>query len=203
MVLQELLIRYCSPTLAGLKTGNMFSLKTNGAEIGPEISRLNRILTRKGLRLIPLQRSRQSTLIYLYRPEKLEADLNLPEAADILSDKGYPSGNPEKCIVALIRHLVSDETFPHEIGLFLGYPPSDVKGFMNSPSDGVQCVGSWKAYGNPAEAERKFECYRKCTNVYCRVAGQGTPLERLAVDCRRIQNRKTENKRHLERSRSR
>ena len=81
----------------------------------------------------------------------------------------------------MVRHLVSDEAFPHEIGLFLGYPPSDVEGFMNSPSEGVECVGCWKVYGNRREAERIFASYRKCTEAYCHAAERGVALERLAV----------------------
>ena len=187
--LRRELIRHCSPTLAGIKTGNLFSLNAADMDI-TEIREVNRVLVKKGLRLIPLKKNLRSTLIYLYRPERLREDLNDPEADGILRGKGYPCGEPELCLMALIRHLSADETFPHEIGLFLGYPPSDVKGFMNSPCDGVQCVGCWKVYGNRQEAERLFESYRKCTDVYCRVAEKGMPLERLAVDSRSVNRRR-------------
>ncbi len=182
-MLRRELIRHCSPTLAGIKTGNLFSLNAADMDI-TEIREVNRVLVKKGLRLIPLKKNPRSTLIYLYRPERLREDLNDPEADGILRGKGYPCGNPELCLTALIRHLVTDEDFPHEIGLFLGYPPSDVKGFMKSPSEGVQCLGCWKVYGNRREAEMIFERYRKCTDIYCRVAEKGMPLERLAVDSR-------------------
>ncbi len=187
--LREALIQYCSPTLAGLKTGNLFSLKTADEDIMPEIRELNGLLVKKGLRLIPLRKSCRTTLIYLYRPERLGEDLKDPEADGILRGKGYPCGNSELCLMTLIRHLRSGEAFPHEIGLFLGYPPSDVKGFMNSPSEGVQCTGCWKAYGNRCEAERIFERYRKCTDIYCREAKKGVPLEQLAVDSRSVRRR--------------
>ena len=180
-MLREELIRHCSPTLAGLKTGNLFSLNTAGADITPEIRELNAVLVKKGLRLIPLRRNPRSTLIYLYRPGRLCEDLRSPEAACILQRKGYPCGDPGRCLATLVRRLAADETFPHEIGLFLGYPPSDVEGFMNSPREGVQCVGCWKAYGNRREAERIFASYRKCTDVYCHAAERGVPLEKLAV----------------------
>ena len=126
-MLCDALIRYCSPTLAGIKTGNLFSLRTGGEDITPEIRELNRLLVKKGLRLLPLRKTEKSTLIYIYRPEMLREDLAHPEAASILEEKGYPCGNPNFCVVALIRHLVSDESFPHEIGLFLGDPPHDVR----------------------------------------------------------------------------
>ena len=189
-MLREALIRYCSPTLAGIKTGNLFSLRTEDRDITPEIRALNHILVKKGLRLLPLRKDEKRTLIYLYRPEMLREDLAYPEAASILSEKGYPCGNPNFCVVALIRHLVSDESFPHEIGLFLGYPPSDVRSFMCSPLKGFRCVGCWKAYGDPDEAEKTFARFKRCTAIYRRESENGIPLERLIVDrrCRAAYN---------------
>lgn len=51
---EQFLIRHASPTLAGIKTGNMFSVKINGdTDIYQEIRELNAILKKKGLRVIP------------------------------------------------------------------------------------------------------------------------------------------------------
>lgn len=36
----------------------------------------------------------------------------------------------------------------NEVGLFLGYPPEDVRCFMNDSRRGVKCTGCWKAYGD-------------------------------------------------------
>ena len=180
-MLRDALIERCAPTLAGIKTGNLFSLETEETDMTQEIRRLNRVLVGKGLRLIPLRRSRKRTLIYLYRPEMLREDLIYPEAAQILEEKGYPCGDADRCVAELIRHLASDEEFPHEIGLFLGYPPSDVRGFMNSPWEGVRCVGCWKVYGDPMEAERLFAAYRRCTATYRSEVRNGKSLEHLIV----------------------
>ena len=87
-MLTNALVEHCSPTLAGIKTGNMFSVNTDSADIISEIKNLNRIMTKKGLCLIPLKKSDTSTLIYLYRPDLLKRDLNLPEAEEILEKKG-------------------------------------------------------------------------------------------------------------------
>ena len=135
----------------------MFSVNTDSADIISEIKNLNRIMTKKGLCLIPLKKSDTSTLIYLYRPDLLKRDLNLPEAEEILEKKGYPCGKPGCCIAHLVRHFMEDKQFPHEIGLFLGYPPSDVKGFMEDSRKGVKCNGCWKVYGNECEAKKLFE----------------------------------------------
>ena len=53
---ESLLIHHCSPTLAGVKTGNLFTCDCKcKKEVNKEIRRLNRILVPKGLRIIPLR----------------------------------------------------------------------------------------------------------------------------------------------------
>ena len=180
-MLLQVLVDHCSPTLAGIKTGNLFPLHSEGDDVIPEIREMNRILVRKGLRMIPIKRDNRHTLIYLYRPELLQKDLALPEAEKILLEKGYPCESPDRCVTCLMKHLASDAEFPHEIGLFLSYPPSDVKCFMEDASEGVQCVGCWKAYSNAREAEKIFERFRKCTAVYKTLVKKGWSLEQLIV----------------------
>ena len=104
---------------------------------------------------------------------------------EILEEKGYPCENSDCCIVQLVKHLKNDKSFPHEIGLFLGYPPSDVKGFMNNPRKGVKCIGCWKVYSNECEAKKLFEKYVRCRDIYRKEAQHGKPLEALIVDTRR------------------
>lgn len=180
-MLQQALVEHGAPTLAGIKTANLFSVKNDRMDIDAEIRKLNGILTKKGLRLIPVRRTKEKTLVYLYRPDQLKKDLGSPDARRILAEKGYPCENSDCCVVALVKHLMSDEHFPHEIGLFLGYPPSDVRGFMENPCEGVKCSGCWKAYSNECEARKTFEKYHRCTDIYCREAEKGRPLEALIV----------------------
>ncbi len=179
---EELIIEHCSPTLAGIKTGSMFSVKiTADADVGKDVRELNRTLCGKGLRVIVLKKTNEYALIYLYRPERLEKDLKDPSAFNILRDKGYDLQNPEKCIVQLVSRLKSGEKFPHEIGLFLGYPPSDVACFMKDPCEGVKCCGCWKAYSEPEKANDTFRKYQKCTELYREMNNKGKSLVQLAV----------------------
>ncbi len=176
------LVEQCSPTLAGIKTGSLFSVyNVEGVDPRQEIRKLNKILTPKGLRAVPVRYTEKYTLIYLYRPDYLDRDLRSPGALRILKDKGYKCGNADNCVVQLVNHLKQDEDFPHEIGLFLGYPPSDVKGFMENPMSGVKCIGCWKVYSNKKKAEKTFKKYKKCTEIYRREIDEGIPLAQLIV----------------------
>lgn len=189
----QLIIQHCSPTLAGLKTGNMFSIRFSGEEeMVEELRALNRRLTKKGLRAMPLRATGSRCLIYIYRPDRLDEDLAAPEAVAILEEAGYTVGNASRCLAELARRMAEGESFPHEVGLFLGYPPADVQGFMAEAAKGSlqgrgvrhKSAGHWKVYGDAAEAERAFAKFRKCTHVYAREIRKGRPLEQLIVPAR-------------------
>jgi hypothetical protein len=179
---EQLIIDQCSPTLAGLKTGNMFPVSIEpGQDICDELRNLNRLFREKGIRVVILRRTDKRALLYLYRPDFLERDLGSPEAQRILKEKGYCCDSAENCIAQLIRHMAEDDEFPHEVGLFLGYPPEDVQCFMQDSRHGVKCTGCWKAYGNEEEARKTFARFRKCTDVYRRELSKGRSLLQLTV----------------------
>ncbi|MBO5590663.1 MAG: DUF3793 family protein [Acidaminococcaceae bacterium] len=53
----------------------------------------------------------------------LRQSLGSSQACALLAQRGYPCKNPEHCIAKLVDRLNEATEFPHEIGLFLGYPP--------------------------------------------------------------------------------
>ncbi len=179
----NIIVENCSPTLAGIKTGNIFTIaRSLIKDICEELRELNQLFTGKGLRAIPLKVTEKNVIIYLYRPQRLKEDLSSKEAKEILLEKGYSCNSIESDIVHLIRHIHEDCSFPHEIGLFLGYPPADVKGFMNDTRKGVKCVGYWKVYGDKEKAEKTFSSYRKCTEVYKKCLSGGRHLSQMVVN---------------------
>ena len=68
--------------------------------------------------------------------------------------------------------------FPHEIGVFLGYPLGDVCGFLRDP-DGCILCGAWKVYENVDEAARTFERFRRCSACICRHMDNGRSLTQI------------------------
>ena len=176
----EMVIRYCAPTLASIKTGSLFSCpREEEREVLSSVCALNRRLAGKGLRVLPLRRRDGKRLVYVYRPKRLERDLSDERARRILGDMGYPEGSVSGCLRRLCERLRTSEEFPHEIGLFLGYPPEDVEGFMARQC--AKCVGCWKVYGDVERAQRLFALYARCTGIYLRQYAQGRSMERLTV----------------------
>ena len=71
--------------------------------------------------------------------------------------------------------------FPHEVGLFLSYPPEDVAGFIANNARRCKCAGLWKVYGDEKRARRMFHAFKACTADYCRHLRSGRSLEELVV----------------------
>ena len=179
---EQQFIRNTAPTLAGIKTGSLFPYHYSSKQEAVKALRsYNRRLTPKGLRLMPLRMTDTFAMLYLYRPGRLGRDLKQQDAAALLRQAGYPDCSEAACLRELRRRLSACKAFPHEIGLFLSYPPEDVRGFIEHRAADCKCVGCWKVYGDEAAARSTFARYQKCTDAYLRQSARGLSLERLTV----------------------
>lgn len=188
------LVEHCAPTFAGLKTGNLFRISYADIEaFREELRELNGILKKKGLRAVPVRMTAEFALVYLYRPDFLKRDLGCEEATRLLKSLGYEPQSVNRSVAFLARMMREKEAFPHEVGLFLGYPPEDVLGFMKSSREGVKCVGCWKVYGDEARARAAFWRFQRCREVFEENVQRGRKLEALIVRCtaKRQENYKT------------
>lgn len=179
---EEAMIRNCAPTLAGIKTGNLFSYRYNSIdEMRDSVRFWNIRLRDKGVRILPLRYRDSQALIYLYRPAQLAYDLHNDAAKAILRQCGYLPDTAEKCITRLMQRLKDTDDFPHEIGLFLGYPPEDVSGFMTNHARNYKCVGCWKVYGDEKKCRQLFAKYKQCTRIYESCLESGADVVSMTV----------------------
>ena len=176
---EKLVVRYCAPTLAGLKTGSLFTYPIE-EDFEKELLQWSRRLNEKGIKMLVLGEKKGKALVYVYRPKQLEDDLSLVDTIQILHEKGYEYIELEECIKTLKNRLKKYDVFPHEIGCFLGYPPEDVKGFMKKEKP-CKLTGMWKVYGDEKKAKKLFEQYNKCTDIYLKQYEKGVNIERLTV----------------------
>ena len=135
-VLEHRLAEHCAPTLLGAKAASLLSLsREEFPELPEALRRYNRTLYRTGLRFLILRETSQRSLILVFRPALLRSRLNTAGAKALLQRFDYPETD---CLGVLLRRLKKRFTpggdFPHEIGLFLDYPPEDVEAFIAGSS---------------------------------------------------------------------
>ena len=179
---EMLLVRHCSPTLAGLKTASLFicQFKDRGS-LDERMTAWNALLNKKDVFLTVLKLDSDRALVYVYREKMLAEDLRSEAARRFLSRYGYRRSGPSEAIEQLKGRFLDGSSFPHEIGLFLGYPLHDVVGFINNGGRACLLTGCWKVYSNEDEAKERFEALRRCKNEYLDVFNSGIPVDQLTV----------------------
>lgn len=181
--LQERIVRHCAPTLAGMKCGSMFRVNSDPRGILEQMSALEYELSHRGLRLDALVIDEGGCLLYVYRPRLLWARLSQQEVRDFLSCYGYSSRSVSFTIAELSHRFVHCPTVPPEVGVFLDYPMEDIRGYIENEGRCSRCIGCWKVYGDTESAERRFQCYKRCRDVFSRRLSEGCSLVRLTVRC--------------------
>ena len=181
--LENEIVKECAPTLAGIKMANLFNYRfVSEDEFDSEIKTANMNLNEKGVYIEVLRKTNMSSLIYVYRPSKLFKAVNNDDVWNILSSYGYIERSIQACINTLKERLMTQPCFPHEIGLFLGYPVEDVKEFIFNKGQNCKCCGVWKVYYNEQESVRTFARFKKCSEVYQKVFIGGRTLNQLTVN---------------------
>jgi uncharacterized protein DUF3793 len=169
--------------LGGVKPANLVKLTGRSCPCGRNLYELwkrhgKQVMEGSGLRVRQLADRGDSVLLLLYEPAALARLLSRRSVAVILKRTGYTApADPEEVLGELARRMAG-QGFPHEIGVFLGYPLKDVLGFLGWARIPFSCQGPWRIYGATDESLRLAELHRECR---CRMAGElatgGNPLE--------------------------
>jgi hypothetical protein len=180
----EYLITRCAPTLAGLKSASLFTFPfADGERLASQVRDMNTLLNGKGVRVSVLRRRDNKALVYVYRETRLAEDLARRGVVDYLRARGYENASVSGCLERLSNRCEACEKtgFPHEIGLFLGYPLYDVEGFCAHCGRNHLLCGYWKVYRNIEATREIFRRYKACEAAYRRQFAQGKSIAQLVV----------------------
>lgn len=178
---EELLVNFCSPTLAGIKSAALFTyFSKNKKEVIDLILEWNKLLNKKGIFVESIREREGDSLIYVYRPKMLFEEINAGSSGKYLKSLGYDTEDLEKSIKKLKSRVLEDD-FPHEIGLFLGYPYEDVECFINNCGQKELCSGCRKVYKDKMKKEIIFKKYKTIKKSYDILYKSGKKIESLCV----------------------
>lgn len=180
--MERFLIEHCSPTLAGLKPANLFSYTVSSTyELDFYLKKANSELNKKDVFLDVLVKNDERAVILVYRKNRLQNELQNKKISDFLKLYGYECNSVTYCIERLKEHFAARDSFPHEIGVFLGYPLEDVVGYIENAGKNSKCSGCWKVYSDECSAVKLFERYNKCRRIYMELFAGGRSILQLTV----------------------
>ncbi len=173
MSFDETIVKCSAPALCGIKPASLFSMSDECFRSGKnDFMKWRREFSQNGRYFVPLKKDDGRILFFVFDRNLLLHVLEDGENRAYLSKKGYPTEKGFSAILAeLLHRLLFCADFPHEVGLFLGYPLADVLGFERR--EVCEFSGFWKVYANREEAQRRMNLYKSCSETCRKLVGEG------------------------------
>ncbi len=177
-MLEKIIAYHCAPALAGIKPANLVACyKDKIPNIHPEINRLNKEMNIKGIYFEILCECDRRVLVMVYREDKLKQYLQKDGISAFLRSVGYPREYTLGSYINVLKKRLKTESFPHEIGAFLGYPLCDIYGFINH--EPCLFAGDWKVYHNEQKTRELFTRYKICRKAVLKRLSNGRTLAQI------------------------
>jgi len=181
--LNEQIAAQCAPLLAGLKPSNLLIIPRELEE------HLQQVLKGTRFAYYCLSEYDGKRVYLLYRVNELMVYLLGEEVQGFLAELGYGGGSLymilQKVSEKYTAHKQERAEFPHELGLLLGYPAVDVRGFMEHDGKDFLYSGYWKVYGNVRETVSLFREFSRAKELVVRMVKNGCSIaETQELYCR-------------------
>jgi hypothetical protein len=175
--IEAMIVCFAAPVIAGLKCGGLLRISRGDPRTGRTWALVRRRLARSlRLEFAELSVADDALLLFIYRRDAVRCAIAPIEVKNFLRSLGYEAEGdlPEPYIDTLVSRFKAG--MPHEVGIFLGYPLEDVKGFMENGGRNSKFAGYWKVYGDENAAREKFcEFRRSETESMCNVLRGSRP----------------------------
>ncbi|MCR5101087.1 MAG: DUF3793 family protein [Butyrivibrio sp.] len=160
--IRHLIIFHCAPLLSGLKISNLLVINEEGYK------QACNFLGGSGIEIYVLSRKDGKIVLFLFNRSKVLEYLFLEHNLNFLKKLGYNDIDVDKILYQLSikynGYQNGECSFPHELGIMLGYPLVDVYGFMVNDGEGYIFNGYWKVYGQADKAKETFKAYDEATS---------------------------------------
>ena len=156
----------CAPTLAGLKPASLFRYQPASGQDGTAMAvAWHALLAPRGVtvRVLKACPVTGAVLVYVYRPTQVAAILQRGDVQDFLQSEGYTPGNAESMLEQLSQRLCCEEDFPHEIGVFLGYPLADVIGFIQNRGKTLRPAATGRSTPTPPPPKKPLTAIKSAS----------------------------------------
>ena len=169
------LAKYCGVTFARIKPASLFTITQENSD---KLRFLSGKFRSKGFVFVLIRSRNCRTLVFIYNKDQMKKVLFDSDNLNFLNKRGYYYKTVSQAI-ALLKEKLIENDFPHEIGIFLGYPLDDVQGFIEKPFEKALFSGYWKVYYDLQKKLNIFKRYRRCTDCICRKIECGESLTKI------------------------
>lgn len=184
----EQTVLHCgAPALCGIKPSSLLSVSQNILfNEYKKILNWNQQLKNQNAHINIVRRNSKLFLLFIYDKNLLEKTIFSANAISYLQTKAYKVWEGfDSILQELFFRLSNSQKFPHEIGLFLGYPLEDVLGFENNCGCNCKFNGTWAVYGDVESAKSKMKLFKECSNNCCALLNNGEEIPDISKKWRK------------------
>ena len=164
----------CAPVISGIKISNLLTIPAKN------LMELSSILKKTKLSFRILYPGRERLVILIYREAELKEYLERDEVGAFIYKCGYKTSDMNKIFPIFVKHYIRymelKQDFPHELGLFLGYPVEDVVGFIENNGKNFLYSGYWKIYKDAEIKIQLFNNYERVQTEMVRLLYEGLDI---------------------------
>lgn len=136
-----------------------------------------RLVRSCGFSIWVLRHDSGKTAVIIYNRVLMEKYLKRQDVLDILEENGYGGMSGIECLRKFSHkyqdYMEKKSVFPHEMGIFLGYPPEDVRGYIKNEGNNSLCTGYWKVYEDVKGKMDLFDKINKAQTAFVSLIMQG------------------------------
>lgn len=136
-----------------------------------------------------LYEEKDKLTILLYHSAMLASYLTDRGARQLLWAEGYRAFDIQSVLTVFMQRYREfrrrGTDFPHELGLLLGYPLEDVRGFIYNKGKNSLYAGYWKVYANVPAKRLIFRQYERAKEALITMMYQGLELSEIIERCRK------------------
>lgn len=157
----------CAPVLTGIKISNLLNLDCLYSDT------ILQRFEKTSLDSYILYSSKEKVTFLIYSKEALKDYLKIPKVKEFMNTLGYFVFEIEDILKEFSKrykdYREKGGNFPHEMGLLLGYPVEDVKGFIKNEGKKFLYNGYWKVYKNVLETLKIFQSYDQVREIALKI----------------------------------
>lgn len=154
-----ILTYYLAPVMLRIKPASLLAFSSM------ELKEYEDLIQGIGIQKVILDEYHNKSFVLFYLEDMIEDILKKKENRQFLRQFGYVDFELSAVFYRLevcmqrCHRLKQGRLFPHEIGILLGYPLEDVKGYIKNNGQEALENGYWKVYGDVNRAKDMFLKY--------------------------------------------
>lgn len=172
--LQIQLALQSAPLLAGEKISNLIIVNSRYANAVIEMFRNTEIS------FFMISHTEEKVIFLLYKKAELVSCLKQNKVRQFFTNVGYETIELDEILITVSKkyenYLMGKASFPHELGLLLGYPVEDVYGFINNNGKNFLYTGYWKVYYDLSDKLKIFERFRQAEIAVMHMISNGNSI---------------------------